>query len=362
MDTTLPQPRRWPRRLWFVALAVLPHIIVRLLMMLASQSEMLQSNNFALMMGLQFSLFLGILALIVWFFLLSGLSSRTRLIAGGLLLGAILAFFSTVKKIEYDGQMTPRPRYRWEPDPEQLLAEHRAIAPKATATADLTVQPSDSPMFRGEMGLGRTPNVKLADDWTKTPPKILWEHPAGAGHAGFAVAGNSAITIEQFGDDEAIVCYDRATGNERWKYAYQARFDHSEPMGGAGPRATPSIHQGLVVSLGAQGDLVCLNGADGQLRWRLNIITDNDAANIEWGMSGSPLILNDMVIVNPGSKLGEGPSAVVAYHLTTGKKRWTAPGGIAAYASPMMAVINGMPKVLVFDALGLRVIDPREGV
>src|SRR5438270_819023 len=76
-------------------------------------------------------------------------------------------------------------------------------------------------------------------DWGSVPPRLVWRQPCGGGYAGFAVAGNLAVTIEQRRDQEAVVGYDTATGRERWVHAYPAQF--TEPLGGPGPRATPTI-------------------------------------------------------------------------------------------------------------------------
>src|SRR5207253_1242770 len=148
---------------------------------------------------------------------------------------------------------------------------------------------------------------------------LLWRQPCGGGYAGFAVAGNLAVTIEQRRDQEAVVAYDTATGRERWAYAYPAQF--TEQLGGPGPRATPTIAGRDVCSLGATGHLVCLDAATGQLKWAVDILTDNQ--NLTWGMSGSPLVYDNVVVVNPGAQTEAAKGrAVVAYHRATGKEIW----------------------------------------
>ena len=352
--TTTTLPTRPRRRWWFLALAILLPIVARVGMAFVERAELGNNSNFAAMMLFQFAVLIGACGIGVWFFALSGLARRTRLVVAGLGVGATIAAFATLRSVEFDGQMNPRPVYRWTPTPEQKLAEHRAATPKAEGSAILTVAPSDSPSFRGADGDGRTAGVALAG-WT-TPPTILWKQPAGGGHSGFAVAGNSAVTIEQIDNEEAVVCYERDTGKERWKHAYAAGFYQGEPMGGSGPRATPAIADGNVFSLGGQGDLVCLKGSNGERLWSCNIITDNGARNVDWGMSGSPLAVGSVVVVNPG-----GDSGIVAYDRATGAKRWTSGGGLAGYASPMRAVVNGAARVVVFDAAGIRVLDQETG-
>ena len=76
-------------------------------------------------------------------------------------------------------------------------------------------------------------------------------------------------------------------------------------MGGDGPRATPTYHDGRLYALGALGEFRCLDAATGTVVWRRNILDDNGASNLEWGMSASPLIVDDKVIVLPGGSGGD---------------------------------------------------------
>lgn len=312
------------------------------------------------MTAFTFSAMLAVVVIGGWVLFFAGFSLLTRAAVCLTVLAAVGAGVGTIRKLEFDGQMNPIARFRWEPTDDQLLAQHQASATKATDPADLTVGPTDSPAYRGQAGDGATPGVTLAE-WT-APPKVLWKHPVGGGHAGIAVAGNSAITVEQRGELETIVCYDRATGRERWAFGYPARFSHSEPMGGDGPRTTPSIVGGLVYAVGGAGDLVCLDGATGKPKWQVNVLADSGATNAEWGMSASPLVLGDRVIVNPGVNTKDNKQqAVAAYDRLTGKRLWAVGSHPMAYASPIRAVFAGAEQVVVFDADGLGGHDPATG-
>src|SRR5262249_28903124 len=120
----------------------------------------------------------------------------------------------------------------------------------------------DFPEFRGRNRDGVVTGPPLARDWSANPPRPKWRQPVGAGHSSFAVVGNAAVTLEQRNDNEAVVCYDTATGRKRWIYSYPALF--SEKMGGKGPRSTPTVAGGRVYSLGATGKLVCLDARTGE--------------------------------------------------------------------------------------------------
>jgi outer membrane protein assembly factor BamB len=233
---------------------------------------------------------------------------------------------------------------------DQVLERHRAEQGKAGGPADLTEKPGDWPAFRGVNRDGVATGPKLSRDWGKTPPKLVWRQPVGGGYAAFAVANGFLVTIEQRRDKEAVVCYEATTGKEVWATGWDTRFE--ETAGGPGPRATPTIANGDVFALGAKGRLTCLNGADGKEKWAVETLEGN--ANLTWAMSGSPLVADNLVIVNPGAQTEEAKwTAVRAYDRTTGKLVWSAGDRKAGYASPELATLGGVAQVLIFDADGL---------
>ena len=290
--------------------------------------------------------------LIAWFYLASGLGRRVKLAGSALAVAGIALAVAAVRKLEFDGNAVPHPVYRWEPSAEARLAEFRANSPPVAGRVDATPRPGDSPAFRGPARDGHTPSATVPEAYA-----VRWRHSVGGGHGGIAVSGDALITVEQRGGDEAVACYDRATGAERWVYAYPARFSTTEPLGGGGPRTTPSIDGGAVYSLGAVGDLVCLDAATGALKWKANALADSRAPTPQWALSGSPLVVNDLVIVNPGGTT----AAVAAYDRATGKRAWASGSHPAAYASPSLITLAGVPQVVVFDADGLGGHDPATG-
>src|SRR5262249_56412883 len=96
----------------------------------------------------------------------------------------------------------------------------------------------------------------LGRDGAARPPRWVWHKPVGEGWGAFAVAGNYAVTQEQRGPQECVVCYHIADGSTVWVHADDTRYDSA--MGGPGPRATPTIHEGQVYAAGAPRPLHCL--------------------------------------------------------------------------------------------------------
>jgi outer membrane protein assembly factor BamB len=314
-------------------------------------------------MAFQFTTMIAMAVIVLWFLALAGLSWRTRLIGVVLAVVGVGGLIASIRKIEFSGTMQPLAvAWRWQIEPRETHQLWKVTEPTAGSVADLQIGPDDFPRYRGSALDGVAHGPRLDTDWSSHPPRELWRHPCGGGYAGFAVAGNSLVTIEQWGADEAIVCYDRATGRQRWAHLYPAAFVQSEPMGGDGPRATPTISDGDVFSVGAQGDLMRIDGSTGKPRWAVNILADSKAKNISWGMTGSPLIVGKLVIVNPGVDPAKNASqALAAYDKETGKRVWATGKYPAGYSSPQLVKLCGVEQVVLFDAGGLGGFDLADG-
>jgi outer membrane protein assembly factor BamB len=146
------------------------------------------------------------------------------------------------------------------------------------------------------------------------------------------------------------------TGRELWTNTWRAEF--RESMGGDGPRATPTWHEGRVYALGATGELRALDEGSGKAIWRTNILTDSGATNLDWGMSGAPLIVGDLVVVCPGGPNGR---SVMAYDRLSGTRKWSVLNDQAAYSSPTLATLGGVPQILVFSSTRLVSVMPATG-
>jgi outer membrane protein assembly factor BamB len=208
--------------------------------------------------------------------------------------------------------------------------------------------------FRGPRRDGHYDEMRILTNWPSEGPPRLWRKPIGGGYASFVIAGGRAYTIEQRRNQEVATAYELATGREVWAHAWDAHFQES--MGGDGPRATPSWDNGHLYALGAEGELRCLDARDGARVWSKNILTENGAQNITWGMSAAPLVVQEKLIVLPG-----GPDrSVVAYKKSNGQRIWAALDDKASYTSPMLVTLAGQPQILVVTdrrAVGLGIED-----
>ncbi|MEA3213678.1 MAG: outer membrane protein assembly factor BamB [Chthoniobacter sp.] len=298
-------------------------------------------------------LLLAVLLVMIWFVFLSRIRWRIRLVALGLI---ALAGFAGTRLLTVDGSTDgtglPKLAWKWSPKRGVPFFPQTASATPVTAAAALP----EVPQFFGPNRDGTVNGAALARDWTETLPRLLWRQPIGLGWSSFAVAGGRSFTQEQRGDQEFVTCYDALTGKLLWTHANAVGF--SQWQGGGGPRATPTIVGSRVFAIGATGILDCLEAASGQLVWSRDVLKENQLANLIWGVSASPLVFDDTVVVTGG--LTNGPT-VLAYRAATGEPLWRAGHDKASYASPLLAMLAGQRVVLSLNASSLTAHDPATG-
>jgi outer membrane protein assembly factor BamB len=244
----------------------------------------------------------------------------------------------------YDMLERNRTEQRRETLPVAIEASVQAEVPRAKSVPRPVLTPYWTD-FRGPNRDGRYEQMAISTVWPATGLPLVWRQPVGGGYSSFVVAEGRAFTIEQRRNREVATAYDLATGRELWAHAWDANF--REPLGGDGPRATPTWHEGRVYALGAEGELRCLDARTGHRIWSSNILTDNQAQNLQWGMAASPLIVDDKVIVLPGGSNGK---SVAAYNKLTGEPVWRVLDDMQAYTSPMVVTLAGQRQLVVVSA------------
>jgi outer membrane protein assembly factor BamB len=326
------------------------------------------------------------LALLAWWTLLTGFRWRTRVAGLGLIAVAATAFAATCRVKEFTGAMVPHFELRWQCSAEERAADYwrgqpgetvDASAKQGTLVEKLAIDPHDWPQFNGPSRNGRadweqirpgweTSRPRRLSDFEPRPPRQLWRHPVGPAWSSFAVVGDLAFTQEQRGPDEAVVCYDARTGAQIWAHLDRdQRFE--ELRTGVGPRATPTVYDSRVYTFGATGILNCLAARTGALLWTTNAVETAGVKPLAFGMTGSPLVYDNLVVVNPGGPrhaidgTETNGHALAAYDRLTGRPVWAAGDSQAAYASPILATLGGVKQVVIFDALGAAGHDAANG-
>jgi len=238
------------------------------------------------------------------------------------------------------------------------VAEASATASPAAGAATGAAAPSRAAYwtnFRGPKRDGRYDQAPVSTSWPSSGPPMLWKQPVGIGFSSFVIADAKAFTIEQRRQQEVVAAYDLATGRELWKQAWNAEYNDSN---GDGPRSTPTWDQGRIYALGATGELRCLDANTGAVIWGKNILSENQASNLQWAQSASPLIVDDKVIVLPG---GGGGKSVVAYNKSTGAPVWKALDDRQAYVSPMLVELGGRRQIMVVSSMRAVGLAPENG-
>jgi len=251
-------------------------------------------------------------------------------------------------------------RWRWSQTSEALILAGRKPDTAAQVGRAVTTKPEvsnpDWPGFRGADRAARSPGPPISTNWSSHPPRQLWKISVGPGWSSFVVARNLLFTQEQRGPMETVVCYDAGTGREIWIRPIQARFD--DPLGGPGPRATPTLAQGGLFVTGATGTFLRLNPATGDIVWQQDLKAVAGRAVPMWGFAASPLVAGKVVIVFAGGPRDKG---LLAFDVESGVLRWSAAAGNDSYSSPQLNTIAGQELVLMLSNDGLVFVDPATG-
>ncbi len=266
-----------------------------------------------------------------------------------------------------DGNYALGLRWRWAESAEtSMLAARKASSPGQTAATNRAggdlqaglLRP-DWPGFRGADRSGRAAaatSATSATNWSTHPPRQLWKISVGPAWSSFAVASHGLFTQEQRGAEETVVCYDADTGREVWKQVTVARFD--DPMGGPGPRATPTLADGGLYVTGAAGALLRLNPLDGTVVWQQDLKQLSGRQNPMWGFCASPLVAGSNVIVYAGGADNKG---LLALDAGTGALHWSVAAGRESYGSPQLNSVAGENLVLMLTEEGLLGVRPETG-
>jgi outer membrane protein assembly factor BamB len=328
-------------------------------------------------------------ALVVWALMTRHLAAGVRRATMAATVLLACAAWTLVKTGGFDQSFDNDLMWRWAQTPEDRLvadpaaalpaprsaepaapptAPAGAAAPGAGDVATVTVPAREDaessvadirvewPGFRGPGRDGIVRGVRIDTDWSRQPPAELWRRKVGPGWSSFAVHGDAIYTQEQRGDDEIVASYRLSTGTPLWSHRDAVRFWESN--GGAGPRATPTLANGRVYTLGATGVLNVLDARTGTRFWSRNAAADADAQTPMWGFAGSPLLVGDAVIVGVSGTL-------VAYDAATGQPRWVGPrhasGEYGSYSSPQPVTIQGVEQVVLLSEEGVTSVAPGDG-
>jgi outer membrane protein assembly factor BamB len=225
----------------------------------------------------------------------------------------------------------------------------------------LTAQPilaQDWPQWRGAQRDGRAAGFVAPAAW---PGELTrqWSVPVGQGDATPALVGDRLYAFGRRDADEQVICLSAADGRELWKYTYAAEHVVTGPPAQHnGPRSSPVVVDGKVVTLGVGGIVTCLNATDGTLLWRKASQADFLETAYKADTAMSILVADGLCIVHVGNG---GAAAILAFDLSTGQPRWKLAGQAPQSASPMLLVVGGVRQFVTFNDRNMLGVSLAEG-
>jgi outer membrane protein assembly factor BamB len=211
-----------------------------------------------------------------------------------------------------------------------------------TVIVAVQVRAEDWPQWLGPHRDGKIEGFTPPETWPKELAQ-KWKVSVGTGDSSPALVGDKLYVFSRQDGNEVISCLEADTGTKVWEDKYPTPdAGGAASRHGSGPRSSPVVSDGKVVTLGVNGVVSCLNAADGKLLWRNKDYTGRGKVP-RFFTSMSPLVVDGMAILQLG---GDMNGAFIAFDLATGKPKWTWAGDGAAYASPVLMTVDG-EKVII---------------
>ncbi len=211
------------------------------------------------------------------------------------------------------------------------------------------------PQWRGPNRDGISKETGLLKQWPADGPSRVWKVSGlGNGYSTVSISNGRIFTMGARGSQEFVIALDVADGKTLWVASQGERFSNDR---GDGPRGTPTVDGDRLYALGGNGDLSCLEVATGQVVWSVNILKKFGGSNITWGLSESPLVSGDRVLVNAG-----GPNAsIVALNKKDGSVLWKSQSDRPGYSSAVPLEVGGIPQAVFFTHSRALGVDIRDG-
>src|SRR4051812_31908324 len=170
------------------------------------------------------------------------------------------------------------------------------------AAAPLLGQAQDWPQWRGPNRDGKTAGFEAPKTWPKELTQ-KWKVTLGEGVSTPALVGDKLYVFSRQNGGEIARCLDAGDGKEIWQQKYDALGATGPASGFSGPRATPSVQEGKVVTYGVRGMLSCLEAKEGKVLWRKE---EFNGGAPRFFTASSPLVVDGMCVAQLGGGEKEG--------------------------------------------------------
>jgi outer membrane protein assembly factor BamB len=213
--------------------------------------------------------------------------------------------------------------------------------------------PVDWPQWRGPNRDGILADFVAPEKWPDTL-KQVWQVTVGAGDSTPALVDGRLYLHTRQGEEEVILCLDADSGKVIWTNKYPSPPVTGPAARHPGPRSSPAVAQGKIVTLGATGIVSCIDATNGSTLWR----NDSFKGVPRFFTSMSPIVVDDLAIFHLD---GPNTGSVVAFDLATGRIQWRWDGDGPAYASPVLATVEGSRQLVMLTDRNLIGLDVRNG-
>ena len=210
------------------------------------------------------------------------------------------------------------------------------------------VMAADWTRWRGPDGNGITEEKGWSPAALAQGPKIAWKADVQNGYSAVSVAAGHVYTMGNRDKKDTIWCLDEKTGAKVWSHSYPCEGGSYE-----GPRATPTVEDGLVYTISRNAQVFCLRATNGEVVWSRELFKDSKAANIGWGIAGSVCIEGKLLLVNVGE-------SGAALDKATGKTVW-ASAGKSGYSTPVVVTAKGKRVAVLFSQNDVRAVEVQTG-
>jgi outer membrane protein assembly factor BamB len=211
----------------------------------------------------------------------------------------------------------------------------------------------DWPQWRGVNRDGKVSGFKPPKEWPKELTQ-KWKVTVGEGVSTPSLVGDKLYVFSRESGSEILRCLDATSGKELWQNKYESLGATGPASGFSGPRSSPTVAEGKVVTLGIRGVLSCLNAADGKPGW----IKDENKGYPRFFISSSPLIVDGLCIAQLG---GADNGAVVAYGIDGAREKWKWGSDSPAYASPVMISVGGSKLIIAETETKIAALNASDG-
>jgi outer membrane protein assembly factor BamB len=211
---------------------------------------------------------------------------------------------------------------------------------------------ADWPNWRGPNFNGISNETGWDADWQDDEPKVLWEASLGPGFASMAVSDGKVYAMGNVDDKDILYCFDETTGDVVWKKSYDCPLLDKNHEGG--PCATPTVEGDSVYTFSKDGDALRFKTSTGEIVWHVNLNKKFGFEHPRWHFSGSPLIVDDLIILNIGS-------SGVALKKEDGSIAWKSGKSESGYATGVLFDTGEQKSVIMPVSREIVAINPKTG-